>query len=272
MKKLLLFLITLLFLVSSITAQTKLSAEGNKYLESFLNLRMELTKYHDDKPKAVKELESFNSKLPLEKLSEQEKMILENGIVSEIFGYVYEDKSYDASMKKKLTSLIEKSEKYIKDNPGNINEWLYITTADCFSSYMAYSPVSGAVKYGLKIKKYYEDALALNGENSYCLTHYSQWFYWAPGINGGSKKKTKSHLEKALSCADSKSDKFYAEIYYSQTCYDLGDKTSAATHLQKAKSIYPESKLIVELEEFNRKGYSIFTGNRHSAEATKRVE
>lgn len=272
MKHLILSGLIFITLAASLNAQSNLSAEASKYIDSFLDLRVELTQYQKEKSKAVTVLNQYKEKHPYANFSQQEKLIIDSLYSCELFNYVYEDKSYDASLKKELLALINEEEDFIKKNAGNINEWLYIMTADTFSCYMAYSPISGAVKYGLKVKKYYEEAIAINPKNSLCLNHYSQWFYWAPGINGGSKKKTKTYLESALDCAKTNADKFYAQVYYSQILYDLGDKDACTTYLNKAKALYPKSNLITELEEANKEGYSIFTNSRRKAENTKRME
>lgn len=268
------FLITILFsiFVFAASAQTKLSNQATKYLEDFLAFRVGVTEYHNDKTKAVNEINQYKSKNPYTGFTTQEKLVIDSFYLTEIYNYVYEIKSYDSSMKSQLTAQIEKNEAYINSNKGNVSEWLYLITSDCLSCYMSYSPVSGAIKYGMKVKTYYEECLAINSKNSVCLTHYAQWFYWAPAINGGSKKKTKTNLENAVACATTDGDKFYAEIYYSQILYDLGDKANAATHLAKAKAICPKSEFVKELETLNSKGYSIFSNNRMKSEEAGRVE
>lgn len=272
MKKNILITILLCTLGFALNAQTKISTEAENYLNKFFTFRVELTQYQNDKAKAITELNKFKTNNSYSSFSEQEKLIIEAFLLSEDFNYMYDDKSNDELMKKKLSAHVEKCEAFMKANKGNLSEWFYLGMSDCLSCYMAYSPVSGAVKYGMKVKEYYEAALAINPKNSMTLTHYAQWFYWAPAISGGGKKKTKTHLETALSCAVTDPDKFYANIYYSQICFDLGDKTAAKTYLQKAKALYPKSELITELENANAEGLSIFTNNKKRAEATKRMD
>ena len=272
MKRNILIKILLCTLGFALNAQTKISADAEQYLSKFFSFRVELTQYQNDKAKAIAELNKFRVNNPYDNFSTQEKLIIESFLLSEDYNYMYDDKSNDAAMKKKLSTQIDKCEAYMKANKGNLSEWFYLGMSDCLSCFMGYSPVSGAIKYGMKVKEYYEAALAINPKNSMTLTHYAQWFYWAPVINGGGKKKSKTHLESALACATTDADKFYANVYYSQICFDLGDKTAAKTYLEKAKAIFPKSEFITELENANAAGLSIFESNKKRAETSKRMD
>lgn len=269
--KILIYFIILFTLNSNIFSQTKqISKEANDYIDSFMNFRMELTKYKDKKTAAT-EVQKYKNLHPYSSFTNQEKLIIDTFLLLEKYNYTWEDSSNNASLQNQLLNQINLNEKYITTNPAGTNEWLYVLTADTFSCYMSYNPVSGALKYGLKVKEYYEKCLSLNPKNSYCLTHYGQWFYWAPAVNGGSKKKAMSNFSLGLTYAKNNAEKFYAEIFMSQMYYDQKDKQSAKTHLDKAKTYCPASEYIKELENYNAEGYSLFTYSKKKAEDEKRV-
>lgn len=270
-KKLFLTAILLSIFTLSTFAQTKVSQKAQDYIDSFMKLRMDLTVYQNDKPTASKKLSAYKSSHPYSDLSEQEKLIVESFYLLEDYNWTWEDSSNDARLQRLLQAQINKNEDYIAKNEGKISGWLYVITADTFSCYMSYNPVSGAMKYGMKLKKYYEKCLELDPSNSYCLTHIAQWYYWAPGINGGSTKKAQSYFTSGLTNAKNSAEKFYAEIFLSQILYENKDKAGAQTHLNKAKTYCPDSQYTKEIEQYNKEGYSLFTYSKKKAENENRV-
>lgn len=270
-KKIILASILLSIISINSFAQTKISQKAQDYINSFMKQRMELTVYQNDKAAASKKLSAYKSSHPYNDFTEQEKLIIESFYLLEDYNWTWEDKSNDSRLQKLLQAQINKNEDYISKNEGNISGWLYVITADTFSCFMSYNPVSGAMKYGMKLKNYYEKCLQIDPSNSYCLTHLAQWYYWAPGISGGSTKKAQSYFNSGLTNAKNSAEKFYAEIFLSQILYENKDKAGAQTHLNKAKSYCPESQYVAELEKYNKEGYSLFTYSKKKAEDEKRV-
>lgn len=263
-------LITLLLSIN-LFGQTSISTQAKDYIDSFMTFRMELTIYQNDKATASKKLKEYKSAHPFSSFSAQEKLIFETFYLLEDYNWTWEDKANDSRLQKELLAQIDKNEAYISSNAGKINAWLYVLTSDTLSCYMSYNPVSGAMKYGMKVKKYYDLCLELDPTNSYCLSHLAQWYYWAPGISGGSKKKATANFESALKNAKNNAEKFYAEIFLSQMMYENKDKAGATTHLNKAKTYCPKSQYVAELEKYNGLGYSLFTYSKKKAEDEKRV-
>lgn len=270
MKRILLFSVFTLFFIS-MNAQTTISKAGKDLIDNFQQLRMELTEFQDNKEKAVELLQAYKNKEDLTSLNEEENLIFESFYISEYYNYTWNDKANDEFLKNAFLSQIEKNEAFIEKNKGNVSATLYILTADCFSCYMSYNPVAGAMKYGLKVRKYYENAIELEKDNSFGLTHLAQWFFWAPGINGGSKKKALANFKAAVDYAKTDAENFYALIFYSQMIFENGSKEEAASLLQQAKNIYPSSTYITELEYWNNRGYSLFGKDKKKAEEERNV-
>ena len=247
-------------------ANVNLSDSALSEINSFMNLRMELSVF-EEKADALKKIDSYENehKFFYSNFTEEENLIMENLYLLERYNYMVENKEKHDFLKKGLFALVEKNEAFLK-SAKDINNWLYVISADCISCYMYFDPVKGAMKYGTKLKEYYEKCLELNPDNSYCLSHLAQWYYWAPGIAGGSKKKALSYFESALEKAVSNSDKYYAYIFLSQMQYDNGDKVSCEKNLSQAEKLMPASTFIKELKNLNAQGYSYFTGNKKKAE------
>ena len=264
-------LIFTILLSQHLFAQSFISEKGIKAINDFQAFRMELTEFQDNKLEAVKKLEDYQNNHSLEDLFEQEQLIMESFYIAELYNYIWEDKANDSMLQKAFLQQIEKNEKFISDHKNEVSDWMYMVTADSFSCYMSYNPVQGAMKYGIKLKKYYEKALEINPENSVCRTHYAQWFYWAPGVSGGSKKKSLANFKQAMDTAETVADKFYAYIFYSQIAFEQVSKEVAAEYLNKAKEIYPKSTYITELEYWNGRGYSLFGKDKKKAEEERNV-
>jgi len=271
MKRIITLILLTICFTFALIGESLLTEKGLNAINNFQQLRMELTEFQDNKTEAVKKLEEYNNLHKNDQLSEQEKLIIESFYISELYNYIWDDKSNDEMLQNAFLAQIEKNEQYISANEGKISDWLYMLTADSFSCYMSYNPVSGAMKYGVKLRKYYEKALEINPANSVCRTHYAQWFYWAPGINGGSKKKALANFKQALDDAKTPADKFYGNIFYSQIAFEQISKETGAEYLAKAKAIYPKSTYITELEYWNGRGYSLFGKDKKKAEEERNV-
>ncbi len=248
-----------------------ISEKAENYIDSFMNFRVELTQFKD-KSFAAEELEKYRIQNAYTDFSEQEKLIIDSFYLLEKYNYIWENKENDKYLQNALLSQMDENFKFISENKGNVNEWLYVITADTISCYMSYSPVSGAIKYGTKVKEFYEECLKLDAENSYCLTHIGQWYFWAPGIAGGSGKKALYYFEKGLNAAKNNAEKFYALIFLSQFLYENKDKSDAQNYLDSAKALFPKSVYLNEIQEYNNKGYSLFSYSKKKAKDENRVE
>jgi hypothetical protein len=86
----------------------------------------------------------------------------------------------------------------------------------------------------------------------------AQWFFHAPAIGGGSKKKAQELFQVALKNASGKGETFYTNLLYSQFLLDQNDKKNASAYLSKAESIQPDSKKIVSVKKLNDNGFTLF--------------
>lgn len=198
--------------------------------------------------------------------SEEEELILENFVLLERYNYLKDDSNNKELLRSSLKAQKEKCDAWLKANKKEVpNKWLCVTYADTISCYISFS-VSDVIKYGLSIKDYYLKAYAQDENTSYVLTNLAQWYYWAPKLNGGSKKKAGDYFEKAVKAARTDAERYFADIFLSQYLFETGDKGRSATLLREAKSYCPESHYVALIEGANKDGLSFFAwSKKHSS-------
>ena len=159
----------------------------------------------------------------------------------------------------------EVNEAYLAAHKGErLDKWVSVTAADVISCYMSFS-VSDVVKYGLSLKDFYRNAVEQDPSMSYALTNLAQWYYWAPRINGGSKKTALTYFEQALTAADTPAETYYACIFLSQLLFENGEKARCAALLDQATAIAPESRYLARIRAMNQAGDSLYQSNRKTS-------
>ena len=259
---------SVIFLVSvlGLFAQGAVSSECDKLIADFFQLRLELTAYDQvlDSAKARAEIDVFVKEHEVEfnSLSEDEQLAVENFYVNEYYNFLYLDSKQKNTCRDMMKAQLLKNEAFCKDKTdAELNKWLLVTYGDVTSCSMAFS-MKDVMKYGLSIKPLYERAIALDPDFFYSNMNLGQWYYWAPGMAGGSKKKALTFSKKAVDCARSDAEKYYANLMYSQLLFENKDKEGAARSLEAARKIFPESKIVNILVEENAKGKSLFEYNK----------
>lgn len=272
-KMLLTAIVMAVFSIGNVFASPIISDKALEEFDEFMNLRMKLSIYETPE-EAIEKIHEYDNehKDIIATFSEQEQLIYEDFVLLELYNYLREDKKNDDYLKEALLKQAQKNDAYFDNHDASeIDEWLYVISADTYSCYMSFNPISGALKYGMKLKKYYEECLKINPENSYCLTHLAQWYYWAPGISGGSYSKAGKNFEKAVECARNASERYYAYIFLSQFLYERKQKDKCEEILAKALEEEPESKYAKLLQDVNKQGYSLFTYSEKQAREDGRV-
>ena len=243
----------------------ELSENAKILIDDFFNLRMNLSVYDEnDTESIIFTIENF-PKENEEKISlcnEQEKIILEKFFVMEKYNYLYEKPGQAKIQHELLGKQLEKIEQFIKEHNGIfLNEYFYCTQADVTSCYMGYS-IGDVLKYGASVKPLYEKALEANPNFSYALTNIGQWYYFAPKIAGGSKKKTLTYFEKAKANAATSAQKYFADIFLSQLLFENKQFEKCRELLDEAQSFCPQSNYIKKIRRANETGLSIYEYNK----------
>ncbi len=263
MKKLI-FSLTGLILGIGLYAQasTSISAACTSLIDEFMNCRLELAVV--DRSKDLEKAESIlygfiaDHESLVSQLSPQEQVIITNFYVNERYALYWdmpEKNDFVRGFLKDQMNVIESWGANIKNNA--CNKWLLATRADVTSCYMSYT-VADVMKYGLALKPMYEEAVKQDPEFCYGLINLGQWYFWAPGISGGSKKKATNCLERAYAAAKTPAEKYYACYFYSQMLFENGKTADAAKILAEAEAILPDSINIKTAKKANKDGLSLF--------------
>ncbi len=262
MKKLLLPLLLILFSFP-LFSEKSFSPVVEESIKDFFTLRMTLS-LSPTPEAALEEIAVFKNehKEIFTEADEEEKLTLQNLYELEEYNYENLIEENSSHIKKHMQERMKENENYITRHKGeSFNKWFLTTSSDVLSVCMSFDPLKTAVKYGLTVKKRYEEALVEDGNFSYALTNLAQWYYFAPHIAGGGKHKAKPYFEKALEKACSDAEKYYALIFLSQTAFDEGKKERCELLLNEADAFVPGGKFIARLKAINKKGHSYFSRN-----------
>lgn len=266
--------IFIFFLSLSLSATTNLTPFEEEVLENIAAFRMEIggTTSSDI---AVFEIEKKEAELQdtifQEKLSDEVRLILDNILTWEKYNYLYEGDIKHPALEPLITAQYKEVKDWFKTHKEDTpNKWLYCTAGDILSCCMQFLPIGTAMSEGLTVKKYYEAALEQDPEMSFCLINIAQWYFYAPAISGGGKKKALNAFEKAVKNAKNPSELYHSQILLSQMLYENGQKEECLTVLDKAKSLFPESRPVERMKTINNAGYSWYdyTMNREKADKT----
>lgn len=260
--------IALLFFVFPffVFAENELSAAGKKVIDSFFDLRMKLSTIGETEI-LLEYIDRFSedNRDSILMLNAEELLVLDNFIVMEKYNYLYQKPGQDIVQHKILGDQMAKIEKFRNGrNDSCFSKYFLCTQADITSCYMGFS-VKDIIKYGTKIRPYYEAAISIDGNFCYALMNIGQWYYWAPKIAGGSKSKCREFFERAVSSAKSDSEKYYAWTNYSQILFELDEKNESRKFLEQAMKICPESIFLKDVKKANELGMSIFQYNKKNS-------
>lgn len=264
MKRQIFLVFSILFCTICVIAQT--SNEEQNGINQLNFFRMELEKY--DEPQVILDkILAYETSLfaneNYKNFSEETKLILENMLFLEKLKaqvkLVGEDKSKRNKLKENTNTQIQKTADLIsaKKNSNEMpNKWILTNQGDLISFSLQFATLSQAIKSGLEVKTYYEDALKQDPKMSFALVNLGMWYYYVPGIAGGDKQKTYDFVEKAVTDAKNDSELYFAKIIYSQTLFEQEKFDLAKTELEQAKKLCPESVNIKFMEKLNNAGIS----------------
>ena len=268
------FITSLLFIASvalaaAIPSLTKTEIET---IEKIIDDRTAFTCYSNEEAlaKAQKYLADVNAKAQKNGYSEQAMLIIDNMMATQIHSHMYEIDPKDKKIKEMLLPKIERDIKWIDDHKkdSGIIAYIYYTTAEIISCGLSFMSLSEILSYGLKIYDFFAKAIELNPSLALAYSGLGQWYYHAPAISGGSTKKAYANFELAYQNATLKGEKFMANMYMSQMCFDQKKYDKAKEYLAAAEAIQPGTRLIKYVKKLNEAGYTYFyyTTNREKVE------
>ncbi|MCK9171291.1 MAG: hypothetical protein M0P01_12835 [Treponema sp.] len=252
----------------SLSAAAKISDKAQAEIDAFMTFRMNLS-VCETAESALSKIDDYHiqhfCRPDFISFTDEEKLILENFEVLEIYNYMRKVKGKESDIKKLICSQYNKNTNWFSSHKdGTINKWLYCTAADMLSCNLSYASVTTIMHDGLAVKTYYEKALLQDPDMSYALTNIAQWYYYAPSFGGGSKSKAKNCFEHAVICARTNAETYYAKIFLSQYLFeDETQRGKSATLLADADVFQPGGHYVEWLRRINKAGFSLYYYNMH---------
>lgn len=258
--------LTIFFVILSVFIYAEPSSNEEKAINHFNDFRMELEQFSE--PNLILEKisnyeQNLYSQKEFQDFSYETKLILENMIflekVKNQVKLIENDKTAKKALKEKFSLQIDKTAKTILDlqNSNKIpSKWLFTNQGDLISFSLQFATLSQAIKSGLEVKNYYEQAINQDATMSFALVNLGMWYFYVPSIAGGNKEKTYQYLKKAVDSAKTLSEEYFSKIIYSQILFERENFQEAKKVLQEAKKISPNSIAIQTMEKLNNAGIS----------------
>lgn len=251
--------LALCFLTFFCSAQ---SVTFDSLVHDFFVFRMDLALVDDmeEKINMVEEYEKniFASDYPF---SEQEKIVMQNYIVMEIYNARFALNHKSKETQELMKNQKDAMDKWLSENKDEEKSKYFLCTyGDIISCMMSFS-VADVMKYGLSVKGYYLKSLEVDPDYCYAKMNLAQWYFWAPKIAGGSKARANEIFEEVYQAAKTPDEIYFCGIMYSQSLFEAGNRDKCRELLEKCQEILPESKVVAELLKLNAEGYSMYDGS-----------
>jgi tetratricopeptide (TPR) repeat protein len=261
-KKIFIILLMSISTMTYIFSNSQLTDNEQTIIDDTLKFRMDIAAA-ETPAKAIEMIDSYTEKLPTKATynssSDEIKLVIQNMLVWEKYNYIYETNVDDPRLKDLLVNQYKIITDWLKSHKNEqINKWLYCSAGDILSSGLRFFPMSTAMKEGLNVKKYYDLILEEDPNMSFALFNIAHWYFHAPAISGGSKKKAKECFEKAVESARNPAELYFSKVYYSQILFENEDFEGCEKQKSEAAVILPNSRYIQLLNKVNSLGHSVF--------------
>lgn len=272
-KSFLIFLL-LIFAGNFVFAAEKFDAKAEKCVQEAYQKVLE-TRICKTPAEAIEKINQYQKTLSASadyaSISEEAKLTVQNILIITKYSYMYDINMKDPEAKKLILAQYDKVIAWNEKNPDNQNPYYIVSSGDIINSSMVFLPQSTAIKYGLKEKDDYD---ALNKKSplmSIGFINSGLWYYMAPGIGGGSKKKAAALFKSAYDNAKTNYEKFYSAIYMSQIAYSNKDQAACDKYLANAEAVLSGTNFIKFIKMLNTKGYSYFDYAEHKEKIDKKL-
>lgn len=243
-------------------AQTSYTSDENALIQDVLSKRIELRKAGDlDSAIAMvdKSIDSVHATSSYKNAQREVKIVVDNLLGCAKYNCLFEKNQKDPMVKTVIMKRFDESDGFRNENKkANLNPWFYLSHSEVVNSSMQFLSRTKAISYGLQEKDDLDSVVKANPKMSFALISAGLWYYFAPGIGGGSKKKAANYFLQAVQNASNSYEKYYANLYYSQCCFDNKNYADSKKHLSNADSIFPGKRQIEYIKKLNDAGYSYF--------------
>ncbi|MBQ7537649.1 MAG: hypothetical protein IJT42_01620, partial [Treponema sp.] len=214
MKAKALFAAIITFLSISFLPAAEFTQEENQAIQDILSFRLSLRSYSTN-DEVIEKVRSYRQEKlsSIENFSEEARLVCLNMLATAEYNAFYAKDMQAPEMEGILRPQYEKIREFQEKTPAEEqNPWFVFTSADIINSMMQFLKQGEAISLGLKEKKEYAIAMAAQPEHAFGNMLSGYWYYYAPGIGGGSKKKARLFFANALEYAANDYERFYGNI------------------------------------------------------------
>lgn len=257
-------------------AQTAYTAEENSLIQSVLAKRLNLRSAADS-DSAIRLVNGYINDVKNEaayKNAQREVKIVVNNMLScAKYNCLYEKNAKDPAIKTLILAQFNEADAYSNENKKvELNAWFHVSFAEVINSSMQFLSRTQAIKYGLKEKDDLDSVVKSKPNMSFALISAGLWYYFAPGIGGGSKSKAKGYFLRAVQNASNSYERYYANIYYSQCCFEDKNYADSQKYLSAADAVLPGKRYVATIKKCNDAGYSLYKYISDSAKLEEKVK
>lgn len=238
----------------------------NEMIAQVLEFRVNLRAL-DNADSCIQKITQYKAEISetINSFSTEAQIVLNNMLATAHYNCEYEKDMHSPLMEGILRPQYEKIVEYSKDKTAEeLNPWFVLTSADITNSMMQFLPRSASITVGLQEKKDYAVVVKNNPQMSFALTLSGWWYYYAPGVGGGSVSKAGEFFTKAQNYALSNYDKYYCNINLAQFYFEQKDSAKCDFYMAEAEKILPDTRYCRLLKAMNKIGYSLFDYNMNS--------
>lgn len=221
--------------------------------------RLELTQCSTD----AKKIDESILKLS-ELLKTENDFAKKNALVWESYNLMCELDKYKDLKKDFILARYKNVVEYLDKNYSSIDSNTLLSCTDIISCSMTYLSKGELMKQGLNVKKYYSQCLKLDKENLVAMVNLAQWYYYAPAIGGGSKKKCYEQCKRAyeILCTSNRAytdyERMYVSTVYSQCLFEQKKLDESSNVLEEAKEYGKEIFRVQKCILLNKESKSWF--------------
>lgn len=254
-------LVELILCSTPVFSEDNLSESDLVAIYEVVNYKPVLTTMNSsDALKKIEELRNnYISNSNIKNLSEQGLLILDGLLTLEEVNYRFNYDTSNQNLESIIDPINEKLNIWIVNHKDSeTSPWLFVVAGDLLAVGLNSYPVAKLLDVGFTIKNYYENALKNNPDFSPGNVSLAQWYFYAPFLAGGNKKKAQALFETGIETANGIGEQFFANLYYSQFLLDQKNKSGSKDAFSTAQTIQPNSKKLDFIKMLNDNGYTYF--------------
>ncbi|MBQ7158390.1 MAG: hypothetical protein IJS09_03055 [Treponema sp.] len=261
-----LFVAIIAVVTISLAPAKEFTAAENQFVQELLAFRLSLRAYGSD-DEVISSVQKYRAEheKQIAAFGEEAQIVCKNMLATAEYNAYYAKNMHSPEMEGILRPQYERLTAYAAAHPiEKQNPWFTLTSADITNSMMQFLKQKEAMKLGLQEKKDYAMVLEKAPKMAFAHMLSGFWYYYAPGIGGGSKKKARQFFSDALKYAANDYERYYGNINLSQMNFEDKNKAEATRLLDEAEKILPRTRYIAFIRKINTLGYSLFDYNMNS--------